>query len=176
MKHATGLISRIICTFCAAGALSAECVPLAKTDGAIAAWGFYTSQFGPAEFPRALLVCTGSKFFHEVKNGAGMLSALDRKKMRILRREEKAKYILHELAHVYLDIRWQVLPYSISEPLAASMEKSEKCPLPEFVAVDKNFLAERWAERDSLPHCEMVRLLRDVFYSEADIRLGLLLR
>lgn len=176
MKRATGLIFRLGLFASSAAALRAECTPLALTIGAQTFWKHYTDTFGAAKFPGELSVCTGEKYFREIKGGAKMLSALDRAKLRILRRDSKLKYLMHELAHAYLDIRWQVLPYSVSEPLVAAMEGIEKCPMPEFRPISRQVLAERWNGRAGLMRCGLLELLRDVINSEADVRFGLILR
>lgn len=154
----------------------AECKPLERTTGAATFWKFYTDTYGAARFPAELSVCTGKKYFYEIKGGAKMTSALDRKNMRILRREGKLRPLMHELAHVYLDIRWQVLPYPVAEPLVAAMEITEKCELAGFKPVPKEILTQRWQDRENLDRCGKVKLIRDVLNSEADIRLGLLVR
>lgn len=176
VKHVTGLIFRLALFSFSDLALRAECTPLAQTTGAYTFWNRYSETYGEARFPVELSVCTGRKYFQEIKGGSKMLSALDRQKLRIVRRDNKLKHLGHELAHAYLDVRWQVLPYSVSEPLVAAMEAPEKCEITGFRPVKKDILAERWKNRAALPRCELIELLRDVLYSEADVRLGLLLR
>lgn len=83
---------------------------------------------------------------------------------------------MHELAHAYLDLRWQVLPYPITEPLVAAMEITDKCELAEFRPVPKEILSQRWQQRENLDRCGKVLLIRDILNSEADIRFGLLVR
>lgn len=145
-----------------AGSLHAECTKLSKTLGAWEFWKVFTDAYGAARFPEELTVCTGRIYFFEVKGGAKMQSALDRQKGRILRRTPMLKYLMHELAHVYLDTRWKVLPYSVSEPFVLAMSDVSPCESPHGAAEGNPPLRQRWANRKELSRCELLALLTEV--------------
>jgi hypothetical protein len=149
--------------------LFAECQPLTKTAGAAALWIFFSDTYGPARFPKELTVCTGKKYFFEIKGGAKMQSALDRKKGRILRRDGNPRFLNHELAHAYLDMRWRVLPYPIAEPLVLVMADPAPCELVTKTPEPQR-LRTRWANRTQISRCELLQLLKDVLNSGAELR------
>lgn len=153
--------------------LSAECKPLAATTGAQTFWRLFSESFGAASFPNELSVCTGRSYFFEVKGGAKMQSALDRQKSRILRRDNKLKPLMHEMAHVYLDMRWKVLPYPVSEPFALALADPVKCAL---TTPAPGSLHDRWHARAELQRCELLQLLKDVLMADAQTRDSLPLR
>lgn len=163
MKPATVLIFSLFFS----AALAADCKPLAQTTGAASFWKFFTDQFGPARFPEELKTCTGREYFFQVKGGAKMQSALDRKNGRILLRNQSLAALRHEIAHVYLDLRWRVLPYPVAEPLVLAVADPAKCAtLPPATST----LAERWRQRQSLARCELLQLLGDVLNAPAPAR------
>lgn len=147
--------------------LAAECKALIHTTGSDTFWKHFSDKFGHLPFPKELEVCTGKKYFFEIKGGARMQSALDRQKRRILRRADKLVPLMHEMAHVYLDLRWRILPYSVSEPFVLAMANTEPCPGP---IVAKTTLAERWRERSQLSRCELLLLLSDVLKADVSAR------
>lgn len=145
-----------------AGFLHADCTKLSQTLGAREFWKVFTDAYGAARFPGELTVCTGRSYFFEIKGGAKMQSALDRQKGRILRRTPMLKYLIHELAHVYLDTRWRVLPYSVSEPLVLAMSDVSKCESPHGAAGGNPPLPQRWVNRKEMPRCDLLALLAEV--------------
>lgn len=80
------------------------------------------------------------------------------------------KHLMHELAHVYLDARWKVLPYSVSEPLVLAMSDVSKCERPHAAAEGNPPLRERWRNRKNLPRCDLLALLAEVLNAPAAIR------
>ena len=105
-----------------------------------------------------------------------MQSALDRKRRRILLRSNDLQFLKHELAHLYLDLRWRILPYSITEPFVLAMANLNRCTLSEAIAQNTRPLVDRWSARADLSACDNLLLLRDVLNSEADTRAALPLR
>lgn len=158
------------------GALWPDCKPLAKVVGSQTFWKHFTGELGDIPFPAKFSVCTGRNYFFEVKGGAKMLSVLDRQKGRILRRDNKLQPLMHELAHLYLDLRWKVLPYSVSEPLVLTMVETEKCETrPEKYAAPE-IIQNAWKDRANLSRCELMNLLRSVLMAESSVREALPLR
>ena len=105
-----------------------------------------------------------------------MLSALDRQKGRILRRDEKLQPLMHELAHLYLDLRWKILPYSVSEPLVSAIAEPEKCGPSTGRYITPQAIKDAWRERTHLSRCELLDLLRSVLRADAGVREALPLR
>lgn len=98
-----------------------------------------------------------------------MASALDRQRARILLRERDTSHLRHELAHLYLDLTWKVLPYKISEPLVNVMQVAPDCS----PAASKNRAAsvrERWQARQEASACETEALVRDLLRSAKETR------
>jgi hypothetical protein len=147
--------------------VDAECKSLENTLGADTFWKYYSDEFGSAPFPGGFSVCTGGKYFQEIKGGAKMKSALDRQRLRILRRQERLQDLMHELAHIYLDMRWRILPYPVSEPLALAMAVPEKCDATKMTADE---LRTTWPKRNELDRCEMVNLIRNILRAPDDVR------
>ncbi len=142
-------------------------MPLVKTTGAQTFWRLFNETYGAARFPDELMVCTGRNYFFEIKGGSKMQSALDRKRGRILRRSAKLTDLMHEMAHVYLDMRWQVLPYPVAEPFVLAMSDTAKCTTAPAQTAP---LQDRWKARADLPRCELLKLLIDVLNSDAGLR------
>jgi hypothetical protein len=149
---------------------------LAKTAGSRTFWKHLTDQLGDLPFPADFSVCTGRSYFFEVKGGAKMVSALDRKRTRILRRDNQLQPLMHELAHLYLDLRWKVLPYSVSEPLVLAMAVPEKCDITSEKYAPPEAMQNAWKNRANLSRCEQLNLLRTVLQTEAGVRDALPLR
>lgn len=105
-----------------------------------------------------------------------MLSALDRQKGRILRRDEKLQPLMHELAHLYLDLRWKILPYSVSEPLVSAMAEPEKCGPGAGKYMAPQAIKDAWRGRANLSRCDLLDLLRSVLQADAEVREALPLR
>ncbi len=105
-----------------------------------------------------------------------MVSVLDRKKARILRRDNSLEPLMHELAHLYLDLRWKVLPYPVSEPLVLAMAEPEKCTIDPPKYRDDAAITNAWKSRANLPRCELVNLLHSVLSAESGVRDALPLR
>ena len=158
------------------GALWPDCTALAKTAGSQAFWKHFTDQLGDLPFPANFSVCTGRNYFFEIKGGAKMVSALDRQKGRILRRDEKLQPLMHELAHLYLDLRWKVLPYSVSEPLVVALADTTKCEIQSGKYVESAAMQKAWKNRANLSACELMDLLRSVLRAENSMREALPLR
>ena len=158
------------------GALWPDCKPLAKTVGSQTFWKHFTDQLGDTPFPAKFSVCTGRSYFFEIKGGAKMLSALDRQKGRILRRDEKLQPLMHELAHLYLDLRWKILPYSVSEPLVSAMAEPEKCGPGAGKYMAPQAIKDAWRGRANLSRCDLLDLLRSVLQADAEVREALPLR
>lgn len=114
----------------------------------------------PVKFPANLSVCTGKKYFFEIKDGANIRSVLDRKRQRILRRSADIATLKHELAHAYLDTAWRILPYSVAEPFSQAMATDESCKLLQNRT--SRDLSERWRTRSELDACGLLQLLKDV--------------
>lgn len=96
-----------------------------------------------------------------------MRSALDRKKGRILLRDQSLAPLMHEIAHAYLDLRWRVLPYSVAEPFVLAMADTAKC---DTLPPETSDLPDRWRRRNSLSRCELLGLLGDVLSAPAATR------
>jgi hypothetical protein len=169
VKPATVLIFSLLFS----AGIAAECKPLAKTTGADTFWRLFSETYGTVRFPDELKVCTGRSYFFEIPGGSKMQSALDRKQGRILRRSAKLTDLMHELAHVYLDLRWKVLPYPVSEPLALAMSDPAQCGA---APAQTGALKDRWQMRANLHRCELLNLLKDVLNSDAEIRNALPLK
>lgn len=158
------------------GALWPDCKPLAKIAGSRTFWKHFTDQLGDIPFPADFSVCTGQKYFFEIKGGAKMTSALDRNRARILLRNHQLRPLMHELAHLYLDLRWRILPYSVSEPLVVALTEPEKCQLAATRYISPESIRNGWKDRKSLPRCDLLDLLRAVLSAEGTTRDALPLR
>ncbi len=126
--------------------------------------------------PRGISLCFGRSYFAELKNGAGMQSALDRRRHRIILRKDSDALLRHELAHLYLDTSWKVLPYPVSEPLAKALAFTGACTLLKDPILDGDTLKHRWSIRASFSECERQQLLADILVAAPDVRDGLALR
>ena len=158
------------------GALSAKCEPLSEISGSKLVWNLFTGYFGNVPFPEKMSVCTGRAYFFEIKGGATMRSALDRRRHRILRRDNSQHLLAHELAHVYLDMRWKILPYSVSELFVVAMAEPEKCEMHASNVSSKESIQASWKARASLAPCELLLLLRAILDAEDSVRDALPLR
>lgn len=151
--------------------LSAECKKLQTYPEERKAWARWNTQFSTVLYPEKTQVCIGRQYFYEIKGGAGMASALDRQKGRIVLRHTNTAHLRHELAHLYLDLAWKVLPYRVSEPFARVLEQPKDCSLAlaqhDQQAVE---LQARWRQRHTANFCEMVTLLRDVLRAPLPVR------
>lgn len=98
-----------------------------------------------------------------------MASALDRQKARIVLRSKNSAHLRHELAHLYLDLAWKVLPYKISEPLVKSMEQQKQCQVQNSV-VEGGDIEARWRERHLANTCKTELLLRDLLRAPKSVR------
>lgn len=165
-----------IFSFAVFGALWPDCKSLAKTAGSQTFWEHLASQLGDLPFPADFSVCTGRTYFFEVKGGAKMVSALDRKRARILRRDNQLQPLMHELAHLYLDLRWKVLPYSVSEPLVLAMAHPEKCEILAEKHTQPEAIQSAWKNRANLSRCELMALLRSALMADKSVRDALPLR
>lgn len=83
---------------------------------------------------------------------------------------------MHELAHLYLDLRWRVLPYSVSEPLVAAMTSTESCHTATPANLSGDALVTAWRARADYSPCELNDLLKAVFNAESALRDKLPLR
>lgn len=105
-----------------------------------------------------------------------MVSALDRPKSRILLRANKLQPLIHEMAHLYLDLRWKILPYAVSEPFVQALAHAEKCQLPLQRYSSGESIRAAWKDRENLSRCELQGLLRSILLSGGDLRETLPLR
>ena len=158
------------------GATWPDCKPLAKTTQSHAFWKRFTDDLGAAPFPGNFSVCIGRSYFFEVKSGAKMASALDRNNNRILLRSNQSQLLIHEMAHLYLDLRWKILPYSISEPLVQAMAQTDKCELTPKRHPSHESIRAAWRDRANLSPCELRDLLRAILFSDNGLRETLPLR
>jgi len=149
--------------------VSAECKMLNTYPEGRKVWARWSSQFLAVLYPEKTQVCIGRHYFYEIKGGAGMASALDRQKGRIVLRHANSVHLRHELAHLYLDLAWKLLPYRVSEPFARVLEQQKDCS----VALNEPPVLElqaRWRQRHMANFCEMVALLRDVLRAPLPVR------
>lgn len=172
MKLATSLIYSLAL----APAVFAQCENLDRRGGAQVIWGDFSRKFVPAPLPRGISLCYGRNYFAELKNGAGMQSALDRRRKRIILRRNSEALFRHELAHLYLDVTWKVLPYSASEPLAQALAFSGACILQKNRTLGDDTLRHRWLIRASLAPCEAQQLFADILSAAPGVREALPLR
>lgn len=105
-----------------------------------------------------------------------MLSALDRQRRRILLRQNNQHLLKHELAHLYLDLRWKILPYPVAEPFAVAMESEELCPIADHPLTNEEDLRGAWRTRTGRGTCDLLQLLKEVLKAEAPLRDSLPLR
>lgn len=154
-------------------AVYAECRPLHSDRQALAIWQEYGQRMGALPFPESIAICQGNEYFHEVAGGAKMDSALDRRHLRIVLRRRDLDLLRHELAHLYLDLRWQVLPYPIAEPFAQALAQRGSCPPINFAG---EALHESWERRLTLDDCGRLALLRALLAAPASERNRLPLR
>jgi len=133
-------------------------------------------MFGRIPLPSEIQVCTGKKYFHEIKGGAALKSALDRKRMRILLRDSAIQPFMHELAHLYLDLRWKVLPYSVSEPFAEALAHTDACEPDHNQSLAAEDINRVWRDRGALDRCQLRSLLWAVLHTDTETRNALPLR
>lgn len=187
MKHAIALISSLAIVTLPAHAQvkhddifhikrESKCVALAGDHGAQQIWSEFSLKFGAIPLPKSVALCYGKKWFFTIKGGAIMQSVLDRKNQRILLRRHDTNLLRHELAHLYLDLRWKVLPYSIAEPLANALATAELCPQNQNSLLASEALHERWRMRSALDTCGLQQLLQDIFSADKETRESLPLR
>lgn len=141
--------------------LSADCKNLESSAETKDIWHEFTMKFGSAPFPSAFRVCLGSRYFQEIKGGNKMASALDRRLQRILLRRPNSEHLRHELAHLYLDTAWRILPYAISEQLVEIMMSDSVCGVMPVMANNSFDLKVKWKNRRNLVDCEAQQLLRN---------------
>lgn len=165
MKPATVLIFSLGL----AGSLSAECTTLKAHPSGRQIWLVWIAKFTEIPYPEATQVCIGRQYFYEIKGGAQMASALDRQKTRIILRSKNSAHLRHELAHLYLDLAWKVLPYKISEPLVKNMEQHKQCQVQNSV-VEGGDIEARWRKRHLANTCETELLLRDLLRAPKSVR------
>jgi hypothetical protein len=152
------------------------CANLEGNTKAQSIWAEYSRKFVSAPLPRGFFLCLGRSYFAELKHGSQMQSALDRRNRRIILRQNSESLLRHELAHLYLDITWMILPYSVSEPLARAIAFSNPCELRRRESDDDDSLRQRWSMRKSLTECEMQQLFSDVVSASPAVRNTLPLR
>lgn len=152
-----------------AGGLAAECEKLERSPEGRRIWSEFAARYAPTVYPAEVKLCIGKKYFYEVKGGARMASVLDRQRARILLRQRNASQLRHELAHLYLDLAWKVLPYTISEPLVNVMQAPSKCNtlLNEKPAAS---IPERWQARRGASACEIESLVSDLLKAPKEMR------
>ena len=157
MKLAIGLIFSLLL----AGGLTAECTQLEASAEARNVWAEYCSRFRAIVLPQKFSLCVGKKYFYQVKGGTRMASALDRQRTRIILRQYEKQQLRHELAHLYLDAAWRVLPYGTSERLVEAMQLVHECRGSSKIREGPD-LQIRWRNRTNLNGCELEILLRDI--------------
>jgi hypothetical protein len=136
----------------------------------VSTWEQLEHEYGRASFPDKLRLCVGRSFFFEIKNGAKMLSVLDRQRFRIVLRRRDAHALRHELAHLYLDLRWRMLPYRTAELLVEAMSRDENCAEPSVSKLKRDTLEKLWQKRNIISMCEKKDLLRHLFQTTPEIR------
>lgn len=166
----------LIYSLALAPAIFARCENLEKHPLANSTWAEFSQKFATVPLPRGIALCYGRGYFSELKKGANMQSALDRRKRRIVLRRHSEALLRHELAHLYLDVSWKVLPYSVSEPLATALAKAETCELQKPRQWDYEVIRLRWSQMGQLSECEVQQLFADVLGAGPDVRERLPLR
>lgn len=156
MKLVTGSIFSLAFFF----PLHADCTRIENFPQALSLWRTFNKEFGEQILPRGFFVCVGRSYFFEIKDGAKIQSVLDRKRKRILLRTNSKLDLNHEMAHLYLDLRWRTLPYSISEPLVVVMVNPAKCSA-NSIGIEPP-LHERWKGRHFLEICDKKNLLKQI--------------
>lgn len=162
MKPETGLIFSLLL----AGHLAAECTKLETSIDSRRIWAEYSNRFKAIPLPQDLGLCIGRRYFYEVKGGARMTSALDRQRKRIIMRHYDTRHLRHEVAHLYLDLAWRVLPYHTSEHLVRFMQTEPECKHPPKMP-DELDVQHRWRNRQTSSSCELEQLLRDILTAPA---------
>lgn len=152
-----------------------KCLPLQENSDAPKIWAEFSHKFGEVRLPQGVVLCYGDSAFAEVPGGAGMQSVLDRKRLRILLRRDDAQLLRHELAHLYLDLRWKVLPYPVAEVFAKALAYGNNCQLSRNPP-PAGMLANRWQQRLQMHECELQQLLLDVLCVDSALRESLPLR
>ncbi|HRP69090.1 MAG TPA: hypothetical protein PLY93_06125 [Turneriella sp.] len=147
--------------------LFAECTRAIHFSSVKLAWEKITSAYGDTPLPKEIFICIGRNYFFEIPRGSTMRSVLDRKNKRILLRKTSMHDLTHELLHLYLDLRWQVLPYSISEPFVVAMNNFNSCPNIHEI---KSSLPERWQRRKEIDTCGVKNLIIDILQASTDER------
>lgn len=105
-----------------------------------------------------------------------MQSVLDRRSRRIILRRNSETLLRHELAHLYIDTSWKVLPYPTSEPLAAALGYSGACNLEKRQQQNAHAVREAWGNLVSMTECERQQLFADVLSIAPEVREKLPLR
>jgi len=139
-------------------------------------WQEFSEKFGALPLPGGVSICYGKSYFSELKDGARMQSVLDRRRHRIILRRNKASLLRHEIAHLYLDLSWKVLPYSVSEPLAQALAYPGNCTLKKSHTNNSQALADRWKNRGNMNSCEKQKLFSDILSAAPEARESLPLR
>jgi len=103
--------------------LVADCTRLEKYPTAKAIWHDLGGRINLAK----MQICVGRQYFFEIKGGATMQSALDRKNLRILLRKHSQSDLRHELAHLYLDSVLPKLSEKMAESLAHELSQPSVC-------------------------------------------------
>lgn len=162
VKLATVLIFSLF----VASPLTAYCKKAEESFLVKTLWRELSQTWGNVRLPSSLQLCIGDSYFHEIPHGNTIRSALDRKRLRIVLRKENEVFLRHELAHLYLDLRWRPLPYSTSEFLVHTMVSKKKCAT-NFVPLDKETVRRQWSARRQIDICGITYLLKNIFAMEA---------
>lgn len=158
MKHVIGLIFSLgVLT-----GVAADCNRLDARAETTSIWASFVSRFGGAKLPGGFQLCIGRHYFHEIKGGARMASALDRRSKRIVLRRIDTDHLRHELAHLYLDTAWKVLPYRISEEMVAIMVRDAVCAENLLHLKGNHEIRSAWKHRNNLSECDAEALLRGI--------------
>jgi hypothetical protein len=151
-------------------AILPKCENLERHPKTQSTWSEFSKKFGSVTLPRGILLCYGRSYFSELKQGATMQSALDRRRKRILLRRNSEALLRHELAHLYLDLSWKVLPYSVSEPLATALAATDTCRIQKNRQSDYASLRQSWIHLSRLDECERQQLFSDILSATPDVR------
>lgn len=145
--------------------LAAHCKKAEKSFLAKNLWREISQTWGNVRLPVTLQLCIGNSYFHEIPHGNKIRSALDRRRLRIVLRKEDEILLRHELAHLYLDLRWRPLPYSTSEFLVRTIVSKKECAT-NFVPLDNETVRRQWIARRELDTCGITYLLKNIFAME----------
>lgn len=76
----------------------------------------------------------------------------------------------HELAHLYLDVSWKVLPYSVAEPLATALAFTGACSVQKNRQRDYAIIRSQWAQLSLMGECERQQLVSDILSATPGVR------